>query len=269
MDSPDPPWYFPDMPARYLPTTPPRLYAIGRSLHHRSHRDRVLDRWVLGFILGGRLALRVGDAEVLVQPGDWYLLPPRIRHQGTASDRHDVAWVEFHAPGGPSRSERALPCSGSLAAGLDPVPVHALLQHASLAGSLHPEQATAQIQAWIGQLQLSEQRGGVGDPEHDLALRVLAWLQARVELPLRRSDLGAAFHYSPAHLNRVFRRCFGSSILRRFTELRMRHARDLLRDGLPPKAVADRLGFRDLSYFHRSFKRVLGCTPGSVAAASD
>ena len=98
-------WYFPNMAGSttcYLPRGRPRLTALGRSLAHRSHHDRVLREWVLGFITAGRLALAVGERRAVLGPGDYYLLPPGVRHCGLEPDQHDVAWVEFTAGGGAS-----------------------------------------------------------------------------------------------------------------------------------------------------------------------
>lgn len=255
------------MTARYRVQGQPRLLAIGRSLAHRSHRDRVLDCWVLGFLTAGRLALAVGTDQTVLRPGDYYLLPPGIRHYGLEPDRHDVAWIEFAAGGGASQAAGALPSFGPGIEGVDPLAVHSLLHEEHLLGRLSQHAAAAQISAWLHLLALSAARRHHRDqdPQRALAARIMRFLQRQVELPLTRADLQRTFHFSPTHLNRAFRAQYGTSILQYFAILRMRYARELLAEGITIKAVAERLGFKDLSYFHRTYKRCLGHTPGSDA----
>ena len=259
MDDQNTLWYFPNMPAtRYSIQPVRRLLALGHSIRHHSHRDRILDHWVLGFITGGRLALAIGDKGMILQPGDWYLLPPGIRHRGLEDDRHDVAWVEFAAAGGPNQTATALPAWGHLSQGLDPLPTHRLLHLAWLRDELD-QMACRQIDAWLLQLRLLQQ--DEGQAEQHLATELLAYLHRHLDMPLQRQDLSQAFHYSATHLNRCYQQAFGISLMQHHSQLRMRYARDLLDDGLSVKQVAHRLGFQDLSYFHRCFKRCLGHTP--------
>ncbi len=49
--------------------------------------------------------------------------------------------------------------------------------------------------------------------------------------------------------------------------VRVRHAQQLLRRGLPPSIVAVEVGFFDQSHLCRHFKRMLGATPGEWLSA--
>ena len=72
-------------------------------------------------------------------------------------------------------------------------------------------------------------------------------------------------HAHPAHLVRTFSREFGISPHQYLTGRRVDLARQLLLDGMPPSTAAAAVGFFDQSHLNRSFKRLLGTSPGRFA----
>ena len=74
-----------------------------------------------------------------------------------------------------------------------------------------------------------------------------------------------AIHAHPAHLVRMFSREFGISPHQYLTGRRIDLARRLLLDGVPPSAAAATVGFFDQSHLNRSFRRLLGTSPGRYA----
>jgi AraC-like DNA-binding protein len=73
-------------------------------------------------------------------------------------------------------------------------------------------------------------------------------------------------HAHPAHLVRMFSREFGISPHQYMTGRRVDLARSLLLDGVPPSVAAVTVGFCDQSHLNRSFKRLLGTSPGRYAS---
>ncbi len=67
---------------------------------------------------------------------------------------------------------------------------------------------------------------------------------------------------SPYHLCRVFREATGMPPHAYQTQVRVRHAKSLLRAGFPIAEAATRAGFYDQAHLTRHFKRVVGLTPG-------
>jgi AraC-like DNA-binding protein len=60
----------------------------------------------------------------------------------------------------------------------------------------------------------------------------------------------------------VFRRQIGLTPHRFICHRRIRYAKALLRDGLPPALAASEAGFFDQSHLSRHFKSICGITPG-------
>lgn len=81
-------------------------------------------------------------------------------------------------------------------------------------------------------------------------------------LNLSPDEIARQCHCSSRHLNRLFHEEFGVSMRSKLTELRLRKARDLLRE-TDAKVIHVALdsGYRHLGLFNSMFKRYIGMTP--------
>ena len=82
------------------------------------------------------------------------------------------------------------------------------------------------------------------------------------------AQLTSITNLSPFHLLRVFRHQVGCPPHEYQTQLRIAHARKLMRQGSSISEVALETGFFDQSHFSRNFKRIVGVTPGQYFAQS-
>jgi AraC family transcriptional regulator len=103
-----------------------------------------------------------------------------------------------------------------------------------------------------------------------------AWL-ARVEEFMREnrqrrlslSELAAVADVHPAHLNKTFKRHFGSTVGAYLRRLQIERASHLLaRTRIPLAQLAAELGFCDQSHFARVFKSITGATPSEFRRAA-
>jgi AraC-like DNA-binding protein len=87
-----------------------------------------------------------------------------------------------------------------------------------------------------------------------------------------RIDLAAAArrcHLSPSHFSRLFKREHGVTFNRYLVEYRIRRACDLLAaPGRSVKEVGFGVGFNDLAYFSRAFRRCVGVCPTQYQAGA-
>ncbi len=87
-----------------------------------------------------------------------------------------------------------------------------------------------------------------------------------------RVDLTAAArvcHLSPSHFSRMFKREHGVTFSRYLVQYRIRRACDLLvAPGVSVKEVGFGVGFNDLAYFSRTFRRCVGVCPTQYQSGS-
>ncbi len=107
--------------------------------------------------------------------------------------------------------------------------------------------------------------GGLHDGLHEGLKRALAYLKDHAAEPLTLGDLARHAHVSQSHLGFLFRSELGTSFKPLLQQLRIEHAKLLLRSGqrLRITDVALQVGFGDLSHFEKSFRRVVGVSPRS------
>lgn len=82
------------------------------------------------------------------------------------------------------------------------------------------------------------------------------------------ADLTSITSLSHFYLLRAFRKQVGCPPHEYQTQLRIAHARKLLREGMAVSSVALETGFFDQSHFSRNFKRIVGIPPGYYSTQS-
>ena len=86
---------------------------------------------------------------------------------------------------------------------------------------------------------------------------------------LTLGGLAGVFHYSPKHLNALFKQNTGTPLLQHISSLRMQKSKELLTSGtLLVKQAAEAVGIHDPLYFSKKFRQHFGCTPQSVIPVS-
>ncbi len=98
--------------------------------------------------------------------------------------------------------------------------------------------------------------------DEPLLATVFDFIEARYHQPISLQHVAAASGLSPGHLTTVVGRKTGRTVQQWIAERRMTEARRLLAGtDLTVEAVGSRIGYRDVSYFIRTFKRGHGVTP--------
>ncbi len=101
-----------------------------------------------------------------------------------------------------------------------------------------------------------------GGPSWHRVERVRRHLDARYGDAQRLDDLAALAGLSPTHFCRVFKQHTGKRPFTYLAERRVQAAMMQLRSSSEKTvSIAHDCGFGDLSYFNRTFRRIVGCTP--------
>ena len=87
---------------------------------------------------------------------------------------------------------------------------------------------------------------------------------------LNLSDVADHVYVSQWHLSKLINRHTGQSFLDLLGSMRMERAKPLLADpSLRIHAIAEELGYNDVAHFSKTFKRIVGKTPGEYRATLD
>lgn len=110
----------------------------------------------------------------------------------------------------------------------------------------------------------SEYAGWLGAASHgdDAVMRVQRVIAERPELAAGVEALAAAVGLSPRSLARRFRAATGETVVECIQRLRVARARELLEtERLSVEQVARRVGYEDVAFFRRLFRKYTGLTP--------
>lgn len=97
--------------------------------------------------------------------------------------------------------------------------------------------------------------------------KTIELIHARLADNISLDRLAREVGLSPFYLSRLFRRHTGLPPHAYQKQLRIDHARRLLRRKVPIAQVAAQIGFADQSHLTRQFKQLLGVTPGQFIAS--
>ncbi len=100
------------------------------------------------------------------------------------------------------------------------------------------------------------------EKQENLVARIKEYVTANLSQNTSLTVLSDHFHFSQEYLLRLFKKEEGITILQYINELKLRRAKELLRNpDLQVRDIGELLGFHDNSYFIRFFKSKTGLSP--------
>lgn len=103
-----------------------------------------------------------------------------------------------------------------------------------------------------------------------LAQKTASYIDENYTQPnLNVANISEALNFNPSYLGTVFKNVYQISILQYITKIRMEHATDLLQThSYLVSEVANFVGFSDVYYFSKRFKKIYGLSPKEYAQKS-
>lgn len=114
---------------------------------------------------------------------------------------------------------------------------------------------------WISNMFQTSQRS-VRNTMPPYVSGVMRHLSCHLEDPLSLDVLSAKFHVSAPYLSAQFKNHTGLTLRSYFLDLKINRARELLEAGTGVTEACYQSGFQDYANFLRSFKKVIGTSPG-------
>ncbi len=97
---------------------------------------------------------------------------------------------------------------------------------------------------------------------NELMLKILSYLNDNFKNDISPASVAEHFGYSQGYISRYFKSCFGITLVRYISMLRLRNALLLMNDNhLDISYCALESGFTSIRTFYRSFQNEYGCSP--------
>jgi AraC-like DNA-binding protein len=205
-----------------------------------------------------------------VQPGDVILLTPdepAVYHPDT---EWYSRWVVWNGPEAAALQRLGyLPTGKPLLRGCGNAVNQAYF---ALVKTMASEDLAAVLQRKLVVLQLlldlfqAHRQNAAARSAERLGEQVIEFVTRNYTQNLSIPELARTFHLSPTHFRRLFRAYSGRSPREFVNAMRVSRAKELLSQGIGIKQTAMEVGFEDVFYFMRVFRRMTGTPPGRFAA---
>ena len=101
-----------------------------------------------------------------------------------------------------------------------------------------------------------------GSTQNDLAETIKQFIRLNYSSSLSLSEIAKALHINASYASRLFSSKYGKTITEYITHVRIEHAKNLLTTtDVSIGNIALNVGFEDVNYFSRLFKKHTGCSP--------
>lgn len=277
-------WPLPPNGVRYLVPPPMRqqmathplsanLYPLAMGYYPDAHGHRMqrqfLDNYLLIYCIGGKGTLMCGDRHYRIANGDLVLLPRHQAHAYKADTKNPwtIYWLHFDGYLAEALYRHTQLSTPRLHIGVQPRMVRVLDGLTELRRSNHQLaefiQGCHQLQALLSYVALLNRQQ---QPRSGKALdleQLRALMQEHVHGQLDLDSLASAANLSKFHFAKKFKALTGSSPIQFFINMKMQRACYLLDSSHQSiKEVAAALGYEDVYYFSRLFKKTTGLSPG-------
>lgn len=103
---------------------------------------------------------------------------------------------------------------------------------------------------------------GIAGANRDIAAKVLGYVEKNSNRDLKLESIAELFGYNSTYLGKIFKKANGESFNAYLDRLRIENAETLLsKKGLKVYEICELVGYRNLNYFYKKFKRFVGISP--------
>ena len=254
----------------------PGVEALHADFERHEYRPHSHPTWTIAIMERGAAAFTVDAQGERAARGDCFVLEPEAVHTGVPAVpegwAYKVLYLEPQLVSAWAERDGAAPQAARWVVFRDPRLRAALLAaHRALVeepdGLVRDEAVLRAVDALRPHLRPVPQPPR-GRPEHAAVRRAVQHLRERWDAAVPLAELAAVAGLSRFELTRRFTAQMGLPPHAFQLDLRVLRARTLLAAGEPPATVAAACGFADQAHLTRTFRRMVGVTPGRYALAA-
>lgn len=261
-------------PSSFARTNLLHLQEIGSltaRIPHNSAREN-LSSYLFFLVTSGSGILQYRSITHQLRPGDCVFLDCHLPYLHRSSeDLWTLQWIHFYGPNMPGIYKKYLERGGKntfTPYSLSPY-TDLISQTYQLADSpdyLRDMKIYEKIVVLL--TLLMQESWNPAEHKKDSAKRrslqqVKDYLDHNFQEKIALDTLADTFYINKYYLTRVFKEQFGITINNYLLQVRITHAKHLLRfSSLPVEAIGNECGIPDANYFSRVFRKIEGCTPG-------
>lgn len=250
------------------------LQETGELQARRPHASRRADlaSYLCFVVLSGQGELEYEGSCTPLAPGDCVFLDCQRPYQHrTGADLWRLKWVHFYGPNMAAIYKKYRERGGRCCFHpRDPDAYAALLDELRQIAGSDDYLRDMRIYEKLASLLtlLMEESWQPGSNQHTSSKKqnlqeIKDYLDAHYAEKLTLDDLARRFYINKFYLTRVFKEQFGTSVNGYLLQLRITHAKRLLRfTDLSIEQIGQECGMNDANYFSRTFKKVEGLPPG-------
>lgn len=238
------------------------------------HQRRVMECWVLLYVLSGTLEISSGGSARSVESGEWLFLRPGEEHFGVSPSDGELSYLWAHfSPETPFfEAERGgaytIPEYGRASSQRVGV-IFRQLVDCSRRSMYTPRMTECALEMLLTELTQEHfeacESGRRGNP---LIEDVNEWIRLNCHRQITINDIAEEFHYNPEYLSSLYSRETGSTLTRSIVRARVDISKRMLSDrSTSIKEAAFSCGFNDEKYYMRVFRKFEGMTPAQYRSA--
>lgn len=91
--------------------------------------------------------------------------------------------------------------------------------------------------------------------------KVLDYIDRNYNTDLKLESIAALFNYNSSYMGKLFKTEIGECFNTYIDRIRLKKAKQLLKEGFKVYQVAEKLGYKDIDYFYKKFKKYNGMSP--------
>lgn len=111
----------------------------------------------------------------------------------------------------------------------------------------------------------------IGNSSRDTILDdILSYIDHNFRDNIKLETIAPLFGYNSAYLGKIFNKTVGESFNSYIDHKRIEHSKQLLlEDKLKVYEVAEQVGYKNVDYFHKKFKKYVGQSPAEFRKAAN